>query len=272
MDTRKSTEEANEKNNVNDIPLKIISIPDKEWKEYRNQAPQDELLVLGIGMKLWLAKTRKSALVFTLCLLLSAIVGILVAVFAHFIAGIVIIALGYLIFCTLCMRRHFIKTSLNQARSQLTKDNKKALDDEFKTSGGATVAEVFISIILCTLCEPYILALALISAVIPSVFNTKLVIPEGYGFEALEEIKGYYAEKSFLSEVIDMTGEETGIAAFKRGFNGTSMSDDGYDEYTFTNDMGCSQTAYSKNGVDFYDANGAYIGKSDDHGKHIKVD
>lgn len=203
MGTQGQTQQ-NGQNNFNDIPLKVISIPDKEWKEYRNQAPQDDLLVLGIGMKLWLAKTRKSGLFFALGLLLSVIIGALVAVFAHVIAGVVILALGYLIFCTLCMRRHFIKTSLNQTKSKLTPGNKKALDAQFKTSGGATFAEVIITIILFTLYEPYALAIALISAVIPSLLNTKLVIPEGFGFEALEEIKGYYAEKSFLSDVIDM--------------------------------------------------------------------
>lgn len=204
MDTQKVTDELKEQNNANDIPLRIISIPDKEWKEYRNQAPQDELLVLGIGMKLWLGKTRKSALFFTLGLLLSIIIGAIVAIFVYDIAGIIIIGLGYLIFSTICMRRRLIKTSLSQTRSKLSVDNRKALDAEFKTSGGASVAEAFTTIVLLILCQPYVMALAVISAVIPSVLNTKLVIPEGFGFEALEEVKGYYAEKSFLSEAINI--------------------------------------------------------------------
>lgn len=187
-----------------DISLKIISIPDKEWKEYRNQASQDELMVLGIGMKLWLNKTRKSALCFVLALLLTVAVGVVVALFANLIAGIAVIGVGYLIFCTLSMRRHFVKTSLSQTKSKLNAENKKALDAEFKTSGGATFAEVLITIVLCTICEPYIMAVAVLSAIFPSVLNTKLVVPEGYGFEALEEIKGYYAEKSFLSEAIEI--------------------------------------------------------------------
>ena len=66
MNTRNETQNQNGQNAAKDIPLKIISIPDKEWKEYRNQAPQDQLLVLSLGMKLWLAKTRKSTLFFTL--------------------------------------------------------------------------------------------------------------------------------------------------------------------------------------------------------------
>lgn len=272
MNTRKEAEKQDEQNNAKDIPLKIISIPDKEWKDYRNQATQDELFVLGLGMKLWLAKTRKSTLFFALALLLSVAVGIVVTILTQGFVGVIILVLGYLIFCTLCVRRHFIQQSFSQTKQKLTAENKKALDTALKTSGGAKFADVIITLILCTVCEPYFLVLAVLSAIIPSLMNTKLVIPEGYGFEQLEEVKGYYAEKSFLSQVIDMTGEETGVAAFKRGFNGTSMVDDGYDEYTFTNDMGCSQTAYSKNGVDFYDANGAYIGKSSDHGKYIKVD
>ena len=52
MNTRNETQNQNGQNAAKDIPLKIISIPDKEWKEYRNQAPQDQLLVLSLGMKL----------------------------------------------------------------------------------------------------------------------------------------------------------------------------------------------------------------------------
>lgn len=184
------------------VSLKIISIPDKEWKDYRNNAPQDELLVLGIGMKLWLSQTRKSALLCTLGVLLSVAAGVAVMLLLHLIAGIAILGVGYLVFGALLMRRHFIKTSLNQVKSKLSADNKKILDAEFKTSGGAAFAEVIITLVLCTLCQPYSIALAVLSAVIPSVLNTKLVIPEGCGFEALEQAKAYYAEKSFLSETI----------------------------------------------------------------------
>lgn len=62
-------------------------------------------------------------------------------------------------------------------------------------------------------------------------------------------------------------GDSSTVKAFKRGFNGDSAP---YKEYTFTNDMGCQQTVYSDNGRDFYDANGSYVGSSDDDGKTIK--
>lgn len=42
-------------------------------------------------------------------------------------------------------------------------------------------------------------------------------------------------------------------------------------EYYFTNDMGCRQTVYSKDGKKFYNSNGSYVGSSED-GKFIKVD
>lgn len=40
-------------------------------------------------------------------------------------------------------------------------------------------------------------------------------------------------------------------------------------EYTFTNSAGCTQTVYSDDGVNFYDINGSYVGRSDDGGKTI---
>lgn len=259
-----------------DVPLKIISIPDKEWKEYRNQAPQDELLVLGIGMKLWLEKTRKSALFFMLGLLLSVIVGIILAVFVNAVAGILILAAGYLVFCTLIMRRHFIKTSLNQAKSKLSAENKKALDAEFKTSGGATVAEVFITVMLCSVCQPYSMVLAVASAALPSLLNTKLVIPEGYGFEALEEVKSYYAEKSFLSEVIgDITDYNINDSRRTRLNEeaASSPADDYYkkDKYTYTDGNGYEQTVYSDNGKDFYDEGGNYEFGGERQGDNIVI-
>ena len=220
-----------------DVSLKIISIPDKEWKDYRNNAPQDELLVLGIGMKLWLAKTRKSALLSSLGVLLAVAAGVAIMLLLHLIVGIAILAVGYLVFGGLLMRRHFIKTSLNQTKSKLNADNKKILDAEFKTSGGATFAEVITTLVLCTLCQPYSMFLAVFSAILPSVLNTKLVIPEGCGFEALEEAKAYYAEKSFLSETIGICLD------YNRSSGGTVETTTLVDDYG--NEINVEEQAYT---------------------------
>ena len=257
---------------ADDASLKIISIPDKEWKEYISQAPQDELLVLGIGMNLWLAKTRKNTLYFMLGLLASLMLGILIAVLASAVAGIIIIVAGYVVFCTLCMRRHFVKTALNKTRSKLTAENKKALDAEFKTKGKETAAEVFITVMLAFVCEPYAMALALASAAVPSLMNTKLVIPEGYGFEALEEVKGYYAEKSFLSDVIESVTDYN-INDSRRTRLNSSPADDYYkkDKYTYTDSHGYGQEVYSGDEKNFYDAGGRFQFEGEKQGDKIVV-
>ena len=72
--------------------------------------------------------------------------------------------------------------------------------------------------------------------------------------------------KALLSLVGIAFGNDSGVQAFKRGFSGDSAP---VEEYTFTNSMGCSQTVYSSDGVNFYDANGSFVGKSDDGGKTI---
>lgn len=256
------------------IPLKVISIPDKEWKEYINQAPQDELLVLGIGMNLWLAKTRKNTLYFMLGLLASLMLGILIAVLASAVAGILIIAAGYIVFCTLCMRRHFVKTALNKTKSKLTAENKKALDAEFKTKGRETAAEVFITVMLAFVCEPYALGLALASAAVPSLMNTRLVIPEGYGFEALEQVKGYYAEKSFLSEVIEIVTDYNINDSRRARMNAdASPADDYYkkDKYTYTDSHGYEQEVHSDDEKNFYDAGGHFQFEGEKQGDEIVI-
>ncbi len=253
--------------NIKDVPLKIISIPDKEWKEYREKAQQDELFVLGTGMKLWLAQTRIKALCYTIGLLLSVIIGLVILFCANVIAGAIILALGYLVFCSLCMRGHFIRTTLNQTKRKLTADNRKALDAEFKAKGGAAFADVFISVVLLILSEPYNMALALISAVLPSVLNTKLVIPEGFGFEALEEIKRYYAERSFLSETIDILADHERHDARKYASNTSPTPTDEYYKksgYTYTDEHGYEQTVFSDNGKDFYDDGDRCVGHAVD--------
>ena len=272
MSTRKEAEKQGEQNNVKDIPLKIISIPDKEWKEYRNQAAQDELLVLGLGMKLWLAKTRKCTLFFTLALLLSVAGGIVVTILTQGIVGVIILALGYLVFCTLCVRRHLIQQSFSQTKQKLTAENKKALDTGLKTSGGAKFADVVMTLILCTVCEPYFLVLAVLSAIIPSLLNTKLVIPEGYGFEQLEEVKGYYAEKSFLSDVVDICVDYNKTAA-KSTSTEPSPTDEYYrqDEYTYTDEHGYTQTIYTDHdGKEARDIGGHYVGEISGDGDEKK--
>ena len=42
--------------------------------------------------------------------------------------------------------------------------------------------------------------------------------------------------------------------------------------YTYVNSMGCTQTIYSDNGRDFYNADGRYVGSSDDGGQHINIE
>lgn len=58
------------------------------------------------------------------------------------------------------------------------------------------------------------------------------------------------------------------LSVLRLGYGSGSSGDD-MQAYTFTNDMGCSQTVYSSDGVNFYDSNGALVGKSDDGGNNI---
>ncbi len=73
--------------------------------------------------------------------------------------------------------------------------------------------------------------------------------------------------KGVLSLFNIAVGDSSAVKAFKRGYNG---EDAPMKEYTFTNRMGCRQTVYSSDGKEFYDADGSFVGTSNDNGKTIK--
>ncbi len=73
--------------------------------------------------------------------------------------------------------------------------------------------------------------------------------------------------KALLSLLNIGFGDSSFVKSFKKGYNGDS---DDYKEYTFTNDMGCQQTVYSRDGRTFYYSDGSYAGSSNDGGKTIR--
>ena len=72
--------------------------------------------------------------------------------------------------------------------------------------------------------------------------------------------------KALLSLFNIAVGDSSAVKAFKRGYNGVSAP---MKEYTFINSMGCEQTVYSSNGREFYNADGSFVGTSNDGGKTI---
>ncbi|MGN0805524.1 MAG: hypothetical protein ACI4MC_00675 [Candidatus Coproplasma sp.] len=74
----------------------------------------------------------------------------------------------------------------------------------------------------------------------------------------------------FIKSILSLLGVAFGDNSFAKGFkSGYSGNSPKMKEYTFTNSMGCTQTVYSSDGVEFYDVNGSYVGRSDDGGKTI---
>lgn len=66
--------------------------------------------------------------------------------------------------------------------------------------------------------------------------------------------------KALLSLFNIAVGDSSAFQAFKDGFNGDSSAD----AYTFTNEMGCEETVYTRDGRNFYHSDGSYAGSSDD--------
>ena len=127
------------------------------------------------------------------------------------------------------MREDFRQTMLEISREEEAAASNSESAPK-KKSGGKTALKV----ILIIICFPFWLLWQFIKALL-SLFNI--------GF-----------------------GDSSAVKAFKRGYDGDA---DDLREYTFTNDMGCRQTVYSRDGRSFYYSDGSYAGSSDDGGKTI---
>lgn len=88
----------------------------------------------------------------------------------------------------------------------------------------------------------------------------------------LEEVKGYYAEKSFLSDVIENVTDYN-INDSRRTRLNSSPTDDYYkkDKYTYTDSHGYGQEVYSDDEKNFYDAGGHFQFEGEKQGDKIVV-
>ena len=201
----------NEKAAIQKLDLEDVSIHEKEWKEFRKTASQEELLILAIGSKYRLRTSIIKSLLFAIGLVLSVVVG-LCLLFSTTV-GLVILIGGYLIFAFLSSKHIRYQDTFNQINRKLDKENKLYMKSVFKYSAGMTVLDIFLKFALMWLTIPYQALMLVLGMIAPNFTIAKngvlVSVPKGYGLENLIDMGEYYKKYSLLDEMIETQKNST---------------------------------------------------------------
>lgn len=241
------------------LDLFDVSVHEKDWKQYRKSASQEELLILGIGVKYRLITKRLVSYLSALGIMLSVIIGlVLISSMEDMSAGLIVLVAGYAVFSFLATKFIRYNDSLSQINRRLDKENKAALKSVFNVSAAAGFFDGLVRALIMFITLPYQAVLMFIGMFAPNFVIAKngvlIAIPKGYDIGNLASAGEYYASRSLLDD-----------------WRQTSYNENHRYKATFINDMGCEQTVYSADGKSFYTDGGSYVGQSDDNGKTIKT-
>lgn len=239
------------------LDLINVSIREKDWKEFRKNATQEELFILGLGVKYRIIRSRPIAWISVLGIILSVVVGlVLMNSMGDMSTGLVVLLAGYVVFSFLATKFIRFNDSYGKISKRLEKENRKLLKSAYSVSAAAAFFDSFVQLPIMFLTIPYQALMMLIGMVAPNFVISKngvlLAIPKGYDIGDLESIGSYYASYSLLDDM-----EKT---SYEKNHKYVA---------TFTNGMGCEETVCSPDGVKFYKDNGEYVGYSNDNGKTI---
>lgn len=242
------------------LDLIDVSIHEKDWKQFKKNAEQAELLILGIGVKYRIITKRLFAYLSALGIVLSVALGlILISTMADMSAGLIVLIAGYVIFSFLATKPIRYNDSLSKIKSKLNKENKNALKNVLKVSAAAAFFDALIRFVVVYITIPYQALMLAIGMVAPNFVVSKngvlVAIPRGYDIGNLTSIGEYYASRSLIDEWEQTTYEK------RHRY-----------EATFINDMGCEQKVHSPDGKLFYGEGENYVGRSEDNGKTIIPD
>ncbi len=240
------------------LDLYDVSVHEKDWKQFRKSATQEELLVLGIGVKYRLITKRLVSYLSVIGMILSVVIGLSMFFAASLEAGLIIAIAGYVFFAFLSTKYIRYSDSFGKIRKRLNKENRKALDAVFGYSAIIEFFDALGRLLLLYLTIPYQALMILVGMFAPNFVVAKngvlIAIPTGCDIGNLAFAGSFYASRSLL--------EDWGETSYENSHKYTA---------TFINDMGCEQTVHSPDGKSFYSEDGSFVGYSDDNGKHIKT-
>lgn len=238
------------------LDLHEISIPEKDWNQFKKSAEEDDLLILGVGVKYKLAKSRILSLICALGLIAAFVAGAIILATSYiFTDAFITFFVIYIIFAFLCTKKIRRESTLSQITKNLNADYRKILNKLFVPSTFIWVLDFISYLIILVLTIPYQIIMFVIGLFCPKFVISKngvlVAIPKGYGLDQLEVIGNYYEGISLFNEYMKVVHNETHKY-----------------EIEIINEMGCRQVLHSSDNVHFYTDGGAeYI--SNDGGKTV---
>lgn len=243
--TRYGTKSTNEKITLD---LYDTSIDEKTWKKFRKTASQEDLSTIAIGAKYRMSGVSR-IIIDSVCLV-AMILAFALMFATNFIS---LIAYPIAAFFATKSIRYF--DTYSKSYKKLSKENKAFVDSYFNDSIAVTMTYYILNLILYFITFPYQMLMIGIGFFAPNFVIAKngilVSIPKGYDVGNLGAIGEYYSSINLLE---DLEIQEESKKTY----------------YSYTNEYGCEQTVFTKNGIDFFSENGEYVGKKGNDGKVYK--
>lgn len=239
-----------------------------DWKAFRKRASQDELFALAVGSRYQLDGAKP--FVKTFLAVAGAILAIVLMVSMEFGQIGIIGGVAAFFACNLiaCKQLGYYNT-LNDCRWKLDSEHSQLLKDLFPENIFVAILRWLFMILLMIITMPYQAILMLIEILIPAARNWTLAhggnagavisMPKGCDIGGLGAMGAYYASQKF-GDVWDQHMQEVEAAKLAK-----------FKKYTYTDQYGMTQEAYSDDGKTFYEGTNKLkeVGTSKDGGKMI---
>ena len=243
-----------------------------DWKAFRKRASQDELFALAVG-----SRYQLDGIKFYIRSLLGAVGGVLSIVLAIVLAGefgwfaIIGGVAGYLFFNLMASKQVGYADTLGDCRWKLDSEHAQLLKDLFSENIFLTILRQLVLLVLAIVTLPYKFLLIVIETMIPAARDWTVAhggeagavisMPKGCDIGGLGAMGAYYASQKF-GDVWDQHLQEVEAAKLAK-----------FQKYTYTDQYGMTQEAYSDDGKTFYEGTNKLkeVGTSKDGGKTIKL-
>lgn len=239
-----------------------------DWKAFRKRASQDELFALAVGSRYQLDGAKP--FVKTFLAVAGAILAIVLMVSMEFGQIGIIGGVAAFFACNLiaCKQLGYYNT-LNDCRWKLDSEHSQLLKDLFPENIFVAILRWLFMILLMIITMPYQAILMLIEILIPAARNWTVAhggnagavisMPKGCDIGGLGAMGAYYASQKF-GDVWDQHMQEVEAAKLAK-----------FKKYTYTDQYGMTQEAYSDDGKTFYEGTNKLkeVGTSKDGGRTI---
>ena len=243
-----------------------------DWKAFRKRASQDELFALAVGSRYQLDGAK-----FYIRSLLGAVGGVLSIVLAIVLAGefgwfaIIGGVAGYLFFNLMVCKQIGYADTLSDCRWKLDSEHAQLLKDLFSENIFISILRQIILMALRFVALFYQGLLMFIGVLIPAARDWTVAhggaggavisMPKGCDIGGLGAMGAYYASQKF-GDAWDQHMQEVEAAKLAK-----------FQKYTYTDQYGMTQEAYSDDGKTFYEGTNKLkeVGTSKDGGRTIDL-